>query len=116
MSASSSLKPLTVTSPAGDKIHVPDGLFIGGSWKTPKLGADRRLPVYNPATGKELCQIAIGSAEDVDEAVQLAETALRTNWGLKSTPQQRSEVMYKVSRESAASRRHAGCNAHRNGF
>lgn len=94
---SSSLKPISVATPKGGSINIPDGLFIGGQWKTPKLGADRRIPVYNPATGKELCQVAVGSREDVDEAVQLAETALRTNWGLKSTPQQRSEFMYKVS-------------------
>lgn len=95
--SSSSLQPISIPSPKGGNIRIPDGLFIGGQWKAPKLGADRRIPVYNPATGKELCKISVGSAEDVDDAVQAAEAALRKDWGLKSTPQQRSEFMYKVS-------------------
>lgn len=86
---------ITLTSPKGTKISIPDGLFINGKWQAPKLGSDKRIPVYNPATGKELCQLNVGTQEDVDAAVEAAQTAFETTWGLNSTPAQRGEIMYK---------------------
>ncbi|CAO1637634.1 unnamed protein product [Jaminaea pallidilutea] len=86
---------ITLTTPKGTKISIPDGLFIGGSWQAPRLGSGQRIPVFNPATGEELCHINVGSQEDVDAAIEAAQKAFDTTWGLNSTPAQRGEIMYR---------------------
>ena len=53
--------------------------FIGGQWVAP---ANReQLSLSNPSTGAELCQIAHGSAADIDTAVNAAQNALDGEWG-----------------------------------
>lgn len=89
---------INITAPNGTALSIPDGLFIGGEWKTPALGEKSRIPVVYPATGQEICQIAVGSSADVDAAVEAAEAALAKDWGLKSTPAKRGELMNKVRR------------------
>ncbi|EOI3413433.1 aldehyde dehydrogenase family protein, partial [Cronobacter dublinensis] len=49
-------------------------------------GKGERLPVYNPATGEVLIEIAEASAEQVDEAVNAADAAF-TQWRL-TTPKE----------------------------
>lgn len=102
MMTASSLAPITLTAPTGDTITIPDGLFIGGKWQAPKGGLEQRIPVYNPATGGVLCEICVGTAADIDAAVEAAEKALQTEWGLKSTPARRGELMYKVRKDFLA--------------
>ncbi|MEX0692332.1 MAG: aldehyde dehydrogenase family protein, partial [Gemmatimonadales bacterium] len=48
-------------------------LFIGGGWKQPAKGT--WFATHNPATGKEIAQIAQGEAADVDVAVAAARRA-----------------------------------------
>ena len=82
-----------LTSPVGTEIAVPSGIFINNQFRPAIKGGE--LESFYPATGKLLCKVACGSKEDVDEAVKAARTAFQTTWGRKSTPQQRSDALYK---------------------
>lgn len=52
-------------------------LLINGQLVT---GQGEKLPVYNPATGEVIVQVAEASAQQVEEAVQAADAAFE-QWG-----------------------------------
>lgn len=52
--------------------------------------------IFSPATGKLVCQYDITSAEQVDQAVQAAEAALKGPWGDMSI-QDRVDILYKIA-------------------
>ncbi|ALB62680.1 4-aminobutyraldehyde dehydrogenase [Cronobacter condimenti 1330] len=58
-------------------------------------GQGERLPVYNPATGEVLIEIAEASAQQVDAAVNAADAAFET-WRL-TTPKARAEALLKLA-------------------
>jgi aldehyde dehydrogenase (NAD+) len=57
----------------------PATCFIGGAW-VPGAGGER-LALRNPSDGSTLCEIARGTAEDIDRAVAAARQALSGDWG-----------------------------------
>jgi aldehyde dehydrogenase (NAD+) len=57
----------------------PATCFIGGAW-VPGAGGER-LALRNPSDGSTLCEIARGTAEDIDRAVAAARQALAGDWG-----------------------------------
>ncbi|VTP63291.1 Gamma-aminobutyraldehyde dehydrogenase [Leclercia adecarboxylata] len=58
-------------------------------------GSGEKQPVYNPATGEVLLEIAEASPEQVDAAVQAADRAFR-QWG-QTTPKARAECLLKLA-------------------
>ncbi|EMD9271777.1 aminobutyraldehyde dehydrogenase [Cronobacter malonaticus] len=58
-------------------------------------GKGERLPVYNPATGEVLLEIAEASPEQVDAAVRSADAAFE-QWRL-TTPKERAEALLKLA-------------------
>ena len=56
--------------------------LIGGIWR-PSTGGET-LPLVNPSTGAEICQIARGTAADIDAAVTAAQAAQEGDWGRMS--------------------------------
>jgi aminobutyraldehyde dehydrogenase len=58
-------------------------------------GKGEKQPVYNPATGEVLLEIAEATAEQVDEAVQAADRAF-AQWG-QTTPRTRAECLLKLA-------------------
>ncbi|ELQ6017789.1 aminobutyraldehyde dehydrogenase [Cronobacter sakazakii] len=58
-------------------------------------GKGERLPVYNPATGEVLLEIAEASPEQVDAAVKSADAAFE-QWRL-ATPKERAEALLKLA-------------------
>ncbi|WP_105588785.1 aminobutyraldehyde dehydrogenase [Cronobacter sakazakii] len=58
-------------------------------------GKGERLPVYNPATGEVLLEIAEASPEQVDAAVKSADAAFE-HWRL-ATPKERAEALLKLA-------------------
>ena len=60
----------------------PSLCLVGGNWQ-PSLSGET-LPLTNPSDGSHICDIARGSAADVDAAVQAAEAALDGDWGRMS--------------------------------
>lgn len=65
-------------------------MFINGKWQT----NGTTFPVYNPATGAEIGQVADGTGADAHEAITVAHNAFAT-WS-KTTAYQRSAILYKA--------------------
>jgi succinate-semialdehyde dehydrogenase/glutarate-semialdehyde dehydrogenase len=68
---------------------VPDGLFIGGEWRSAASGAT--LNVYDPATGESIKTIANGGVEDGAAAMDAAVDAAPA-WA-KTPPRERAEIL-----------------------
>lgn len=60
----------------------PTLCLIGCTWRPSSAG--ETLPLINPSTGVEICQIARGGAADVDAAVAAAQAAQEGDWGRMS--------------------------------
>lgn len=69
-----------------------DRLYIGGEWVLP-MGHDR-TSVIDPSTEDAVAEIALGNAQDVDEAVIAARFAFKT-WSV-SSPQNRAALLGRV--------------------
>jgi len=74
-------------------LHIIGGKTVGGT---------ESEPVFNPATGEQTAEVAMGTAEDVDAAVVAAEVAGQ-DWAL-TPPARRARVMFAL-REVIARRR-----------
>ncbi|GAB91285.1 NAD-dependent succinate-semialdehyde dehydrogenase [Gordonia rhizosphera] len=64
---------MTVTQDTNLLDTVPDGLFIGGTWRASSSGAT--LAVTNPATGEVIAEIADATPEDGMAALDAADAA-----------------------------------------
>lgn len=69
------------------------GLFIDGAWHQARDG--RSFPTLDPATGQETGQIALASADDVNDAVASARAALPL-WRA-TVPVQRAAILWKIA-------------------
>ncbi|KAF9522548.1 aldehyde dehydrogenase [Crepidotus variabilis] len=67
-----------------------DGKFVDGSNKT-------TIDVFNPTTGKLLTSVSEGTEKDVDLAVEAAQKAFETVWGLNTPGAQRGELLWKIA-------------------
>lgn len=77
-----------------ERLWIPTDLcLIGGEWTSPATGAT--LPLFNPSTGDQLCEIARGSGEDIDLAVRAARSAMDGIWG-SSTAVERGRVLARL--------------------
>ncbi|KAK0200052.1 aldehyde dehydrogenase [Desarmillaria ectypa] len=77
------------------KSSFPTGLFIGGKFVAGSSG--KTIDVINPTNGKLITSVSEGTEKDVDLAVEAAQKAFETTWGLKSSGTQRSELLYKLA-------------------
>lgn len=82
---------MTVTAQQEKELleRVPTGLLINGEWVDASSG--KTLPVYDPATGKELLQIQDGNSEDALKALTAADEA-QAEWAL-TAPRERAELL-----------------------
>ena len=70
-------------------------LFIDGKWVDPVLKGT--FTNRNPSNDEVLCEVANGTAADIDLAVQAARRCLESEiWGYKSTGAQRAVVLRKL--------------------
>ncbi|MCV3272728.1 aldehyde dehydrogenase family protein [Roseobacter sinensis] len=67
--------------------------LIGGRWQPPADG--ERLPLNDPSTGAQLCDIARGQAADIDAAVAEAQAARAGDWG-QATAAERGRVLARI--------------------
>ncbi|WP_028709679.1 NAD-dependent succinate-semialdehyde dehydrogenase [Propionicicella superfundia] len=67
--------------------RIPKGLFIGGSWES----REQAFPVYNPATGEVIAEVADASATDGLAALDAA-VAVREQWAA-TEPRVRGELL-----------------------
>ncbi|WP_416383045.1 NAD-dependent succinate-semialdehyde dehydrogenase [Nocardia flavorosea] len=71
---------------------VPKGLFIGGQWRT----AAATMPVFDPATGAQLCAVADATAQDGTAALDAA-AAAQAAWA-RTPARERSEILMRAHR------------------
>ncbi len=69
-------------------------LLIGGDWVAAASG--ETFPVFDPATGREVAQVAKGGRVDADRAVEAAGRALGGAWGAMK-PVQRERLLLKLA-------------------
>jgi aldehyde dehydrogenase len=67
--------------------------FIGGKWVAPVRG--QYFDNISPVTGKPICQIARGTAEDIELALDAAHKA-KDAWG-RTSPAERSKVLNRIA-------------------
>jgi acyl-CoA reductase-like NAD-dependent aldehyde dehydrogenase len=71
-------------------------LFIDGEFVDASDG--RVEPILNPATGSPLCDVARGTAEDLDRAVRAARRAFDEGpWGPDSRPRERAAILHRAA-------------------
>ncbi len=97
-------------APETTKVIIAEryGHYIGGRWTSPRGDSTRRgaskeskatsryFASINPATESVLCEVAHGSAADVDAAVTAAREALPAWAGL--APRERAKFIYRIAR------------------
>ncbi len=76
-------------------IAAPRRMLIDGQWVDAASG--KTFPVYNPATGEVMAQVAEGDKEDIDHAVRAARKAFETGPWRKMAPTERSQIMYRLA-------------------
>ncbi len=69
--------------------------FIDGKWSKPSGGEYFRTT--NPASGKKISEVALGSNADVDKAVKAARAAYNGAWG-KMGGRERGKYIYRIAR------------------
>lgn len=70
-------------------------LWINGQWTETKGGG--RTVIENPATEEQIAEVADGSREDVDRAVQAARAAFYDERWSKKTPGERSLALWRLA-------------------
>ena len=70
-------------------------LFIGGEWVEPRSAG--RIPVIDPATGRQIAAVADAGAEDVDRAVTAARRAFEGGAWHDMLPREREALMWRLA-------------------
>ncbi|HVX83165.1 MAG TPA: aldehyde dehydrogenase family protein [Devosiaceae bacterium] len=73
----------------------PTKCFIGGRWVAASGGT---MPLENPSDGTTICEIARGTAADIDRAVAAAQAALDGEWG-RLAAFERGRILMKISQK-----------------
>lgn len=77
------------------RVTVNTGLFINGQWVD---SVDREtIDVFNPVDGTLITKVSAGNAKDIDAAVNAANAAFKTAWGLKTPGYERGKLLYKLA-------------------
>lgn len=77
------------------EIAVPTQLFVNGRFVDAENG--KVLDIINPTNEELLCQVAVASAKDVDDAVQAAYTAFHGGPWSQMSARQRGQLMFKLA-------------------
>ena len=70
-------------------------MLIDGKWVPAASG--KTFPVYNPATGEVMAQVAEGDREDIDRAVKAARRAFESGPWSTMTSSQRGRLIWKLA-------------------
>lgn len=86
-----SMRPSSVSqpTPTGHFRHYIGGAFVDGV-------DGRTFDDLDPATGRPIARVALGSGEDVERAVLAAKTALAGPWGRMTVPE-RCDLLHRVA-------------------
>ena len=86
---------LAKTQRGNSFLAAPRKMLINGEWVDSASG--KTFPVYNPATGEELIQVAEGGKEDIDRAVAAARRAFDEGPWSTTPPNVRGKILWKLS-------------------
>src|SRR6202051_1951672 len=84
-----------LSQPAKEFLHQPSRLLIDG--KLVEAASGKTFPVYNPATGAILMQVAEADSADVDRAVKAARKAFDEGPWSKMSPSDRGKLLWKLA-------------------
>lgn len=76
-------------------LATPRRMMIGNKWVEAQTG--KTFPVYNPATGEVMAQVAEGAAEDIDRAVKAARKAFQSGMWRTMTASERGKLLWKLA-------------------
>lgn len=77
-----------------DFISGPKQMLIDGKWVDSASG--KTFPVYNPATGEVIAQVAEGDKEDINRAVKSAREAFEQGPWRSLTPSERGKIIWRI--------------------
>jgi len=83
------------TGPWKGKTTIKTGSYINGKWVTGSSG--KTIDVFNPTTGKVITTLHEASPKDVDDAVDAAQKAFDTVWGLNIGGADRGKLLLKLA-------------------
>jgi phenylacetaldehyde dehydrogenase len=90
---------MTITAPVSDLtlsfLKSTKKLLIGGQWLESSNGAT--FPTVDPATEQEICEVAHGSADDVDLAVEAARSAFEGGPWPAMTASERGRTLWRLA-------------------
>lgn len=75
-------------------LGVPRKMLIDGKWVEAASG--KTFPVYNPATGEVMAQVAEGEKEDIHRAVTAARKAFDSGPWRSMTPSERGRLIHRL--------------------
>ena len=84
-----------LSQPAKEFLHQPSRLLIDG--KLVEAASGKTFPVYNPATGAILMQVAEADSADVDRAVKAARKAFDEGPWSRVSPSERGKLLWKLA-------------------
>src|SRR4249919_1987270 len=84
-----------LSQPAKEFLHQPSRLLIDG--KLVEAASGKTFPVYNPATGAILMQVAEADRADVDRAVKAARKAFDEGPWSRLSPSERGKLLWKLA-------------------
>ncbi|KAF9516855.1 hypothetical protein BS47DRAFT_1340473 [Hydnum rufescens UP504] len=79
----------------GKKSSFPSGLFINGQFVDSV--DSKTIELINPTTAKSLGHITVASEKDIDLAVEAAQKAFETTWGLHASGQERGKLLIRLA-------------------
>jgi len=86
---------ITMAREVAQFLAQPHQLLIDGEWVEAASG--HVFPVYNPATGEIIAQVAEGDKEDIDRAVRAARRAFDGGPWRTMTPSKRGQYIWRVA-------------------
>ncbi|KAK7040691.1 hypothetical protein VNI00_009597 [Paramarasmius palmivorus] len=76
-------------------VSAPTRLFINGEFVDPVDGGTH--DIINPATGKPITAVSIGTEKDINIAVEAARKAFKTSWGFKVPGAERGRLLRQLA-------------------
>jgi phenylacetaldehyde dehydrogenase len=90
---------MTITAPVSDStlsfLKRAKKLLIGGQWVESKSGAT--FSTVDPATEQDICEVAHGSADDIDRAVEAARSAFEDGPWPAMTASERGRTLWRLA-------------------
>src|SRR5580700_5085232 len=91
---STAVSTAQVHNQVAEFLSRPRKMFINNQWVESASG--KTFPVYNPATGEVLAQVAEGDREDINRAVKAARKAFEDGPWSKMTSSERGRLIWKL--------------------